>query len=158
MGKSGTEQNALNCTQTPHHWVDRTLPHGDNSRAQKWTQVPEHLHGHYLILISQPLSGIEDKIPLTLSPWSTHHLRKAQLTSVSLLDHELHEGRLGCWVSTVFPASGVPAGAQEGLREYQQRREGHLRPLKAMLGPVSKESQQCTAVIGPPLWTFVPAQ
>lgn len=57
MGKAGTEQNALNCTQTLHHWVDRTLPHGDNSRAQKWTQVPEHLHGHYLILTSQPPSG-----------------------------------------------------------------------------------------------------
>lgn len=61
---------------------------------------------------------------LACTPRSTHHLRKAQITPVSPLDHELHEGRLGCWVSTVFPASGVAAGAQEGLREYQQRREG----------------------------------
>ena len=30
--------------------------------------------------------------------------------------------------------------------------------LKAMLGPVSKESQQCLAVTGPPLRTFVPTQ
>lgn len=70
----------------------------------------------------------------TPPPWCTHHLRKAQLTPVFPLDHELHEGRLGCCVSRVFPAPGVAAGAQEGLREYQQRRErtsasseGHAR-------------------------------
>lgn len=35
---------------------------------------------------------------------------------------------------------------------------GKLCPLKAMLSPVSKESQQCQAVTGLPLWTFVPTQ
>lgn len=58
------------------------------------------------------------------TPWITHHLRKAQLTPVSLLDQGLHEGRLGRWVAAVSPAPGEAAGAQEGLRERQQRGEG----------------------------------
>lgn len=96
----------------------------------------QHLHGHYPMLTSQPLVGWEIKCPWPVPPppWCTHHLRKAQLTPVFPLDHELHEGRLGCCVSRVFPAPGVAAGAQEGLREYQQRRErtsasseGHAR-------------------------------
>lgn len=63
-------------------------------------------------------------MPLACTPWSTHHLKKAQLTPVFPLDRELQEGRLLCWVPTVFPASGMAASAQEGLREHQQRREG----------------------------------
>ena len=61
---------------------------------------------------------------MACAPWSTHHLGKAQLTPVSLLDQRLHEGRLGRRVAAVSPAPGEAAGAQEGLRERQQRGEG----------------------------------
>lgn len=102
--------------------MDRALPHSDK-RAQV-DPGPRVLARPLPHLATRPPGGMRENMPLARTPRSTHHLRKAQLPPVFPLDRELHDGRLLCWVPTVFPASGMAASAQEGLREYQQTREG----------------------------------
>lgn len=62
--------------------------------------------------------------------------------------------------SAVSPALSTTPRTQEGLRECGQKGEGKPCPPKPnpMLGLAAKESQQYLAGMGPPLWTFVPAQ
>lgn len=63
---------------------------------------------------------------------------------------------VGCPLCPQFPVwQLVPRRSSENVNREEK---GKLCPLKAMLGLVSKESQQCQAVMRPPLWTFVPTQ
>lgn len=66
------------------------------------------------------------------------------------------------WQHTLLgPQNSAPHQVpKRGSENVARKERGELCPLKpkAIIGLASKKSQQYLPVMGPPLWTFVPAQ